>query len=237
MAENSDSILEEASGQESNQQEETAKKGLSPSLLIKVVIGLVIVLLALIAVFFLMPASDEDQTKQVSESVQTDNLISPEADEADAMPDDVVDKPQMGSIELPDMPEANSAGTSTSPQAEATVPMVTSTQETTVTASSSSDKVLAELVALQQQLLKVQQENQNLIKRVQDLASENEVLKTQVGQLSAERPSNEAIMNDERLVNTGNEALYSRQNQYANTKQIELKPKWGEFDVLSSASN
>lgn len=223
MAENNDDILEEAATQE---EEPAKKKGLTPSLLIKIAIGLLIVLLALIAAFFLLPGDEAVEADKTDTAQSQVELI----EDAQPVPADAVDKPQTGSIELPDVFEQSSEDSTTSADSAAVAAMAVPAQAAVSKPLASPDKVLAELVALQQQIANLQEENQGLIKRVQDLAKENETLKTQVSQLSASKPSTESVINDQQLVNTGDIPLYYRQNRYDDSKQIELKPKWGDED-------
>lgn len=252
MAEDkADEILEEETAKDTKKkdkgeteasEDEAPKKGLSTSLLIKVAIGLGIVLIAMLAAFFLLPSSPSSDTTtteetQISEAETTETADAHE-DEIEA-PSSVV-TPESGSIELPSVAEntsAPSAAESASAATEntntpVTTPVVPSSQPAAAI-NTPSDKVLSEMVALQKQLNTMQQENQKLIKRVEQLAKENQTLKSDTPQ-KAKQNSAASPVDDSQFVDNGDDEvpLYYRQNRYANTPQPELKPQWGEFQQL-----
>lgn len=207
MAENQYDILEESDGGEAQEKQ----TGLSTSLLIKIAIGLGVLLIALLVSFFLLSSSGETETTEdnpTSESKQVEI-----ADEALGLP--VMPEPESAdaAVEMNDVP---ATGQNTTPPA-------------------TPDKVLSEIIVLQKQVATLQEENQALIKKVQILVQENDVLKSKVDRLANNSP--DAVINDEQLVNTGDIPAYYRQNQYANTPQIELEPKWGEFNSLDSGTS
>ncbi len=214
MAENQDDILEEGDGDEAQEKQ----TGLSTSLLIKIAIGLGVLLIALLVSFFLLSSSGETETTEDNPTSESEQV---EIADADKTTDEALD--------LPVMPEPESA--------DAAVEMndVPATGQNTTTPPATPDKVLSEIIALQKQVATLQEENQALIKKVQILVQENDVLKSKVNRLANNSP--DAVINDEQLVNTGDIPAYYRQNQYTNTPQIELEPKWGEFNSLDSGTS
>lgn len=243
-------ILEEETAKDSKEQdkkdnpeadaaeEEAPKKGLSTSLLVKVAIGLGVVLIAMIAAFFLLSSSpkseDESVTAEETEITEADTETTEQADESvteEEAPADVVTAPETGTIDLPPVAGADVAPSADTQTSAVPVPVVPMLKPAT-SANNSSDRVLSEMVALQKQLNTMQDENQKLIKRVEQLARENQSLKTG-GNEVAGSPSVSPIA-DDALVDDGvdNVPLYYRQNRYANTPQPELKPQWGEFQQL-----
>lgn len=250
--EKADDILEEETakdGKKSNKadadadasEEAAPKKGLTPSLLIKVAIGLGVVLIAMIAAFFLLSSSPEpdDETAAVEEAeiseADTESTELSEATEAEeAVPEDVVTTPETGSIDLPPVAGAEvtpSSEASTSAAPAPVVPML----KPAASANNSSDRVLSEMVALQKQLSTIQEENQKLIKRVEQLARENQSLKTGSNEVASPSSTSQSPVADNGLVDDGadNVPLYYRQNRYSNTPQPDLKPQWGEFQQLN----
>jgi|GEM_PF-1549166 len=236
MAENiQDDLLEDESSKKTgkDEPEQTKKAGPSTSLLIKVAVGLGIVLIAMVAAFFLLPPSSQSDgttsdEAEVSE-VDTQEMTSEVAEEEPAAV-----TPEKGTIELPTLAEtAAPAETASAPATEnnnAVAAKVTPSPQPASTTNPPSDKVLAEMVALQKQLNAMQQENQKLIKRVEQLVSENQTLKSTA---PAAAPSVISPIDDEQLVNHDDVPLYYRQNRYANTPQPDLKPQWGEFQQLN----
>lgn len=227
MAENTDDLLEEATA--NNEDKAEAKtQGLSPSLLIKIAIGLGILLIAMVVAFFMMPSGSDTPENEASFQSQVEPV------ENESVPEATTDT---DSIELPPVAETTPTAEPNATSETAGMAIMAATTATAARPMNSPDKVLSEILALQQQIAGLQQENQTLIKRVEALVKENEMLKTQVNQMAATRPSTDEVISDEQLVNTGEVPLYYRQNGYLNTAQPELKPKWGEFDELNSGKN
>lgn len=245
MAEDkSDDILEEETAKKTSKkdkdktdakEDEAPKKGLSTSLLIKVAIGLGVILIAMVVAFFLL-SSSPDTESATTEDTEISEVESPETAELDeAMAEETtsVVTPESGTIELPSLTETATAtkateipatanninnGTVTAPEA--------ATSKPALTGNASTDKLLSEMVALQKQLSAMQQENQKLIKRVEQLTKESETLR---GRLPQSTSSTTSPVSDEELVNNDEVPLYYRENRYSNTPQPELKPQWGEF--------
>jgi hypothetical protein len=199
--------------------------------LIKVAIGLGVILIAMVVAFFLL-SSSPDTESATTEDTEISEVESPETAEVDeAMAEETtsVVTPESGTIELPSLTEAATAtkatgaknindGTVTVTEAAASKPALTG--------NASTDKLLSEMVALQKQLSAMQQENQKLIKRVEQLTKESETLR---GRLPQSTSSTTSPVSDEELVNNDEVPLYYRENRYNNTPQPELKPQWGEF--------
>jgi flagellar basal body-associated protein FliL len=243
--EKAEDILEEETAKDSKKPNKTdagedaaPKKGLTTSLLIKVAVGLGVVLIAMIAAFFLLSSSPKPEAgTAITEKTELSDADteSAEASEVTVMeeeaPADAVTTPETGTIDLPPV-----AGTEATPSAESqtsvapapVVPML----KPAATANNASDRVLSEMVALQKQLTTLQEENQKLIKRVEQLARENQSL--QAGGNGIAGASSISPVADEAPVDDGVNTvpLYHRQNRYTNTPQPELKPQWGEFQQL-----
>lgn len=233
--EKADDILEEETAKESKKkgkddaeatEGEESKKGLSTSLLIKVAIGLGVLLIALIAAFFLLSGSPEPESADTNETAisQTESEETTES----ASEDPSVVTPESGTIDLPPVAE-------TTPDAETAPEAVMETNaaldpaalsSTVATPNPSTQRVLAEMMALQEQLNSMREENQKLIRRVEELTKESQTLSTQLPQKS--NTSMVDPINDEQVVNRDDVPLYYRENRYANTPQPELAPQWGE---------
>lgn len=219
-------------------EEEAPKKGLSTSLLIKVAIGLGVVLIAMIAAFFLLsssPKPEDDvaaaEETEISEADTVNAEESAETAKEEEAPADVVTTPETGTIDLPPVAGAQATPTPNADNSAVPAPVVPMLNPAT-SATGSSDRVLSEMVALQKQLNTMQQENQKLIKRVEQLARENQSLK--IGGSGTSSSSAKSPVADETFVDDGvdNVPLYYRENRYSNTPQPELKPQWGEFQQL-----
>ncbi|MTI64024.1 hypothetical protein [Methylophaga sp.] len=229
MAENSaDDILEEGSGEEP----QAKKKGLSTALLIKIAAGLGVVLIALIVSFFFLSQSadvDTEDTEQTTQSESEAEAAPTESETESSNTEDTIVLPEVPSDETAEEPSADNAsefnpavGLAATGASAVSSPV---TQPTT--------KILSELVALQQQMAGLQEENQMLIKRVEALAKENEALKSKTRQIDNTNP--DAIINDEQLVNSDDIPLYYRESG-SGAPQPELEPKWGDFDEYGSDS-
>lgn len=239
MAEDkADEILEEetaketkkkAKGESEAKEDEAPKKGLSTSLLIKIAVGLGVVLIAMVVSFFLLSSSPETAT-EVSEEAEVSETASQELNEQTG-DDSAAVTPESGTIELPSLVETTAPKETTPASASQSdnteTAAVTPSAQTATTGNAPSDKVLSEMVALQKQLDTMQQENQKLIKRVEQLAKENQTLRS--GTPGAISSSASSPINDEQLVSHDEVPLYHRQNRYSNSPQPELKPQWGEF--------
>ncbi len=92
----------------------------------------------------------------------------------------------------------------------------------------SSDKVLAQMLDLQEQISELKTENQTLTDTVEELTTENSDLKKQLEVFTKQLNSSE--MPIDQLVNTRDLPRDYRRDDYANVPKFELKPKWGEFE-------
>ena len=211
MAENQDDILEESDGNEAQEKQ----KGLSTSLLIKIAVGLGVLLIALLVSFFLFSKSSETDT---AEDIPANESEQVEMADAEKSPDEALD-----------LPVAPGPGSADATEENFDLP---ASGQSASAPPATPDRVLSEVIALQKQVASLQEENQALIKQIQDLVQENAVLKSKVDRLANNSP--DAVINDDQLVNTGETPAYYRRNQYANTPEIELEPRWGEFDPLDS---
>jgi flagellar basal body-associated protein FliL len=219
-------------------EEEAPKKGLSTSLLIKIAIGLGVVLIAMIAAFFLLSSSPKPEDDaaaaeeiEISEADTANTEESAETALDEEAPADVVTTPETGTIDLPPVAGAEATPASNADNSAAPAPVVPMLNPATA-ATGSSDRVLSEMVALQKQLNTMQQENQKLIKRVEQLSRENQSLK--IGGTGTNSSTANSPVAEEAFVGDGvdNVPLYYRENRYSNTPQPELKPQWGEFQQL-----
>jgi flagellar basal body-associated protein FliL len=223
MAEDkSDNNLEEEGAKDGKKDEaaQPQKGGLSTSLLIKVAVGLGVVLIAMLVAFFLLSSSPETDTAEVEAEVSEADSQALNEETSDASTDVA---PANETIELPSLTET--ATTSETTPATQNNSEVAGTSPAT-TAKTPTDKVLSEMVALQKQLDTMQQENQKLIKRVEELTRESETLRQR---LPGSTSSSASPINDEQAGNNSEVPLYYRENRYSNTPQPELKPQWGEF--------
>lgn len=233
MAEKSeDDILEEGKAEP-----EAKKKGLSTSLLIKIAAGLGILLIALIvSYFFLSKSADIDpETTEDTAQTESDAASDPAAETAEETSEDTTEEE---TIALPDVPATETDESDNNNSADSGMNLAVGMAATGAAAVTNpvtqpSSKILAELVALQQQLANLQDENQTLIKRVEELAKENEALKSRTRQVDNTNP--DAVINDERLVNSDEIPNYYQGNG-SSSPQPELEPKWGEFEEYNSGS-
>lgn len=198
MAEKEEDILEETVDNEA--EAETSKKGfsLSTALLIKVVIGLAILLIILAAVLFFLKSSAPDSASEDPAAEVTE--------QADSNGED-------SELALPATPDKSDGETA-------------SANETAGIAS--SDKVLAQMLDLQEQISELKTENQTLTDTVEELTTENSDLKKQLEVFTKQLNSSE--MPIDQLVNTRDLPRDYRRDDYANVPKFELKPKWGEFE-------
>lgn len=233
MAEKSeDDILEEGKAEP-----EAKKKGLSTSLLIKIAAGLGILLIALIvSYFFLSKSADIDpETTEDTAQTESDAASDPAAETAEETSEDTTEEE---TIVLPDVPATETDESDNNNSADSGMNLAVGMAATGAAAVTNpvtqpSSKILAELVALQQQLANLQDENQTLIKRVEELAKENEALKSRTRQVDNTNP--DAVINDDRLVNSDEIPNYYQGNG-SSSPQPELEPKWGEFEEYNSGS-
>ncbi len=242
MAENTaDDILEDETAKTTTKKgkDETAasengasKKGLSTSLLIKIAVGLGVVLIAMVVAFFVFSSSPETEsaTAEDTEISETETPETAEVDEDMEEETTPVVTPESGTIELPSVAENATPTAATQTPATEGGSSLTASEvpalQPAPTGSTSSDKVLSEMVALQKQISAMQQENQKLIKRVEELTKESDTLRARLPQSTS---STAAPINDEQFVDNDDVPLYYRENRYSNTPQPELKPQWGEF--------
>lgn len=235
MAEDkSDEVLEKKPSKDSqtDEAEKPQKGGLSTSLLIKVAIGLGIILIAMVVALFLLSSSPETDPAATddTEISETESQEVKEATEDDS----TIVTPESGPIELPSLAETPAPTKTTSaPTAQndnTETAAVTPSAQAVPSAKAPSNNVLAEMVALQKQLDATQQENQKLIKRVEQLIKENQSL--QRGTTSAAATTTANAVNDPSFVSNNDVPSYYRENRYSTTPQPELKPQWGEFQTL-----
>lgn len=233
MAEKSEDDIQE----EGKAEPEAKKKGLSTSLLIKIAAGLGLLLVALIvSYFFLSKSADIDpETTEDTAQIESDTASEPAAEATEATSEDT--EPEE-TIALPDVPatdtdESNNTDNAASEINPAVGMAATGAAAITNPVTQPSSKILSELVALQQQLANMQDENQTLIKRIEELAKENEALKSRTRQVDNTNP--DAVINDDRLVNSDEIPNYYRGNG-SSAPQPELEPKWGEFEEYNNGS-
>lgn len=109
------------------------------------------------------------------------------------------------------------------PKTSATV-----SEESTSTNTSTSEKALAQILELQQQISDLKVENQNLNEEITSLTNKNNDLKKEVEVFTREINSTEIPLNQ--LINTQDLPRDYRRETYANSPKFELEPKWGEFE-------
>lgn len=195
MAENiTDGILEEATDSPEQQQ----KNGLTTSLLTKIAIGMAVLLVVLIVLFFFLPRSAEPELSQSSpvntaEPAEQTELVS-------------ADNEMAATIELPSI-----AGATVSPQT-----------------GFDSSKVQSQLVSLQQEINALRAQTASLNQRVELLVQENVTLENKLKSLSESTTADS--MQVRHAVNTNSTPLFYHQEQFDHTQQLELEPKWGEFN-------
>ncbi len=222
-----DDILEEG-----NDEAQVKKKGLSTSLLIKIAAGLGVLLIALIVSYFFLSKSAEEATDNVEETTQSESAA--ETETAESAPDtDTAEE----TIALPETPSTETTETAAAEESSAIDPAVglaaTGAAAVSNPVTQPSTKILSELVALQQQMANLQEENQTLIKRVETLAKENEELKSRTRQVDNTNP--DAVINDDRLVNSDEIPNYYRESSSSSSQPLP-EPKWGDFEDYNSGS-
>lgn len=203
MAEKEEVVLEES--EDNAAEAEESKKGLNTALLIKIAIGLAVLLIILAVVLFFFKSSEQDTAAEDSNSELTEQSDSSNED---------------GEIALPETPDssADNSDAQTSPD---------------TSSIASSDKVLAQILDLQQQISDLKTDNQSLTEKITELTNENNDLKKEVEVFTNQLNSSE--MPIDQLVNTRDLPRDYRRDDYANVPKFELEPKWGEFEKPSTA--
>lgn len=176
----------------------SGKKGLSTSLLIKIAIGLAVLLIVLAGALFFVKSSDQTSSADNSESDNAQQTV-----------------------------EESEVTASDQPETSATVSDVNTTTNTPAN-TSTSERALAQILELQQQISDLKVENQNLNKNISTLTNENNDLKKEVEVFTTEINSTEIPL--DQLVNTQDLPRDYRRETYANSPKFELEPKWGEFE-------
>jgi hypothetical protein len=235
-------MAEKTTQEQSADQKSPSRKGLSVSLLIKIAVGLGVLLIAMIVSFFLLSQSADIETEAAQETLlnqpETEPAIETELTDSEAETgsenDEVI--PDLSASQPSDTIVAPAADTGAvvDPNAAITAPNTVSldTPETESTAS-----LLAEIVVLQQQVAHLQEENQKLIRQIEQLSKENQSApsKPTADNTTSSTVVPEEIINDDRLVNIDDVPAY-HVRRHANTSQPRLAPKWGEFDEYNSDS-
>ena len=217
-----DDLLEEAGADENAEESTEQKKALSTSLILKIAIGLLaVILIALIVTFFFFPLSDEQADNIETELTQEESSGS----ENNANSEDTA-ADETETIELPPINEAESPSSdnAVAPDGVNAEP----NQNAADNAAIPADKILSELLAIQEQLTTLKQEKETLTKQVQQLTRENQALKSGTA-LPASDTS--GLVVEQEPVLSDEIPPYYQQNNYANTPQPSLDPKWGSTEA------
>jgi hypothetical protein len=220
MAENEqEGILEDAKEGEEQTDVEISKKGISTSLLIKIAIGLAVLLIILaVSLFFFTGGENTEDAEGTevtpSEEAQSANDMAEQVQSTDAEQTSIVELP-MTPDQIVQSENGDMTGTPSADGSDA--------------AMSTSEKALAQILTLQEQIARLEAEKQELAKQVETLEQENLDLKKEVEIFSRSKAENEIPL--DQLVNNRDLPRDYRRDDYANTPKFDLEPKWGEADV------
>lgn len=163
-----------------------------------------------------LPTVVKKQTDENGNVIPTDNLINP-------MPD--IDN-SMATTNTPSEPAPAANDASTETAAATTDSTATGTASTD---ASSPDKLLKEVMALQQQLNKQQSTNHELIKQIQQLSNENKHLKNE--DLTASdyvAPAAPSFTEDNETQSTTDKPIQYQEYRYSQQHKLDIGPQWGE---------
>lgn len=180
-----------------------------------------------------LPPVDIDMENDEEESVTVPTVVKKQTDEnGNIIPSDNLIDP------LPDVDNSMAATGTTSESAPTVNDASTGTDASptnstgTTTASTdttSPDKLLKEVMALQQQLNKQQSTNQELIKQIQQLSNENKHLKNE--DLTASdyvAPATPSFTDDTQAESSGDKLIQYQEYRYSQQHKLDIGPQWGE---------
>lgn len=162
-----------------------------------------------------LPTVVKKQTDEDGNILPSENLIDP-------MPSDepsVNDSPVPSDIAVQQTDETDTLA----PDA------ADSTATVTTSDNNSPDKLLKEVMALQQQLNKQQSTNQELIKQIQALSNENKSLKNE--DLTASdyvAPATPSFTDDDKTESSDDRPIQYQEYRYSQQHKLDIGPQWGD---------
>ncbi|WP_417541901.1 hypothetical protein [Methylophaga thalassica] len=176
-----------------------------------------------------LPPVDVDMESDEEESVTLPTVVKKQTDEnGNVIPSDNLIDP------MPDV-DNSMAATNTAPESAPTVNDADASPTNSIgtnTASidaTSPDKLLKEVMALQQQLNKQQSTNHELIKQIQQLSNENKHLKNE--DLTASdyvAPATPSFTDDKQAESSGDKLIQYQEYRYSQQHKLDIEPQWGE---------
>mgnify|MGYP004445181911 CR=1 FL=1 len=176
-----------------------------------------------------LPSVDVDMESDEEESVTLPTVVKKQTDEnGNVIPSDNLIDP------MPDV-DNSMAATNTAPESAPTVNDADASPTNSIgtnTASidaTSPDKLLKEVMALQQQLNKQQSTNHELIKQIQQLSNENKHLKNE--DLTASdyvAPVTPSFTDDKQAESSGDKLIQYQEYRYSQQHKLDIGPQWGE---------
>lgn len=162
-----------------------------------------------------LPTVVKKQTDEDGNLLPSENLIDP-------MPSDL---PSVNDSPVPsDIAVQQTGETDTLAPDEAD-----STATVTTSDNNSPDKLLKEVMALQQQLNKQQSTNQELIKQIQALSNENKSLKNE--DLTASdyvAPATPSFTDDDKTESSNDRPIQYQEYRYSQQHKLDIGPQWGD---------
>lgn len=162
-----------------------------------------------------LPTVVKKQTDEDGNLLPSENLIDP-------MPSDL---PSVNDSPVPsDIAVQQTGETDTLAPDEAD-----STATVTTSDNNSPDKLLKEVMALQQQLNKQQSTNQELIKQIQALSNENKSLKNE--DLTASdyvAPATPSFTDDDKTESSNDRPIQYQEYRYSQQHKLDISPQWGD---------
>lgn len=162
-----------------------------------------------------LPTVVKKQTDEDGNLLPSENLIDP-------MPSD---EPSVNDSPVPSDIAVQQTG-----ETDTLVPdAADSTATVTTSDNNSPDKLLKEVMALQQQLNKQQSTNQELIKQIQALSNENKSLKNE--DLTASdyvAPATPSFTDDDKTESSNDRPIQYQEYRYSQQHKLDIGPQWGD---------
>ena len=162
-----------------------------------------------------LPTVVKKQTDENGNVIPTENLIDPMPGDETALNENTA------SSEMANQ-QNNEADTLPSITTDSTAPNID---------GSSPDKLLKEVMALQQQLNKQQSTNQELIRQIQELSNENKSLKNE--DLTASNyvaPAAPSFTDNNEAQSDNDKPIQYQDYRYSQQHKLNIGPQWGEVN-------
>ena len=162
-----------------------------------------------------LPTVVKKQTDENGNVIPTENLIDPMPGDETALNENTA------SSEMANQ-QNNEADTLPSITTDSTAPNID---------GSSPDKLLKEVMALQQQLNKQQSTNQELIRQIQELSNENKSLKNE--DLTASNyvaPAAPSFTDNNEAQSDNDKPIQYQDYRYSQQHKLNIRPQWGEVN-------